>query len=273
MGFSACASSPVLVEPSDPIFRGAQDRLVRTSQSAELAQAPPRERSLFLEAEGFFRYRFQPPSQGGRVFLAEFGAAVTDFPALQSLAGSLNLFDLRIRAPDAAVQLWETFLNAYPDSKLRPLTLYRLGWAYMSVSVSGFPRKNPDDAFNQLIKEQPDSELASYAMDAKQVPWKSKNTAAARSLIPGLGQMYVGDTMSGLARLAVALAAAAAIAYPIYAGIRDQSVSAPLAALGVAGLVVLSFDYTSSYEDAQRGVVQWNEAAEDRFEAAHPKAP
>ena len=34
---------------------------------------------------------------------------------------------------------------------------------------------------------------------------------------------------------------------------------APLLALGLSGLIVLSVDYTTSYEDAMRGVVQWNE--------------
>ena len=47
----------------------------------------------------------------------------------------------------------------------------------------------------------------------------------------------------------------------------------PLLALGLGGLVVLSIDYTNSYEDAMRGVVQWNERAEAVFEDAHPDAP
>jgi hypothetical protein len=44
-------------------------------------------------------------------------------------------------------------------------------------------------------------------------------------------------------------------------------------ALGLGGVVILSIDYTSSYEDAMRGVVQWNERAEAAFEDAHPDAP
>lgn len=273
LSLSACATSPVLVGPSDQIFQKAQARLVRTSELVDSEKTPAPERVLFMQAESFFRYRFQPPSQGGMVFLSEAAASATDFPAFQSLAGSLNLFDLRVRAPNAAVQLWETFLKAYPDSKLRPLALYRLGWAYRSASVSGLPRKHPNDAFDELIKEQPDSDLTPLAREAEQSPWKSQDTAAARSLIPGLGQLYVGDTESGLVRLAAALAATAAVAYPIYAGFRDQTVSPPLAAVGVFGLFAITFDYTLSYEDAQRGVVRWNEKAEDRFDAAHPQAP
>lgn len=273
LSFSACATSPVLVARSDKLFQKAQARLVRTSELVDRKKAPAPERALFMQAESFFRYRFQPPSQGGMVFLTEAAASATDFPAFQSLAGSLSLFDLRVRAPNAAVQLWETFLKSYPDSELRPLALYRLGWAYRSTSLSGLPRKKPNDAFDELIKEQPDSELASLANEAKQVPWKSQNSATVRSLIPGLGQFYVGDGESGLLRLAAALIGTAAVAYPIYAGFRNQSVSPGLAAVGVVGLFTITFDYTLSYEDAQRGVVRWNEKAEDRFDAAHPQAP
>jgi hypothetical protein len=44
-------------------------------------------------------------------------------------------------------------------------------------------------------------------------------------------------------------------------------------AAGFAGLVVLSFDFTSSLEDATAGVVRWNQKAEAEFERAHPDAP
>ena len=270
---SACSSSPVLVQPDDSAFNDAQRRLLETKKLVDRENVSPAEQTLFMQAEGFFRYRFLPPSRGGKPFLAEAAAAITDFPAFQSLAGSFDLFDLRIRAPDAAVQLWETFLARYPNSNLKPLTLYRLGWAYRSVGVSGFPRDNPDDAFKELRSENPNSKLAVYARDASDVPWKSKSTAATRSLIPGLGQFYADDNRSGAIRLAVALVAAAAVAYPAYLGIKNGGISFPMAALGVGGLVVLSFDYTSSYEDAQRGVVQWNELVESHFYETHPESP
>ena len=53
------------------------------------------------------------------------------------------------------------------------------------------------------------------------------------------------------------------------------STSEGLAYAGVAigGLIVLSIDYTSAYEDAMRGVVQFNERAEAAFDDAHPDAP
>jgi hypothetical protein len=47
----------------------------------------------------------------------------------------------------------------------------------------------------------------------------------------------------------------------------------PLLGVGVVGLSVLSLDYTSSYEDAQRAVVEWNEEREREFVATHPEAP
>src|SRR6266581_3372486 len=57
-----------------------------------------------------------------------------------------------VRAVDGAVQIWETLLERYPRSPLRPLTLYRLGWAYHSVAASGFPRDSGDQAFDELAR-------------------------------------------------------------------------------------------------------------------------
>ena len=36
-------------------------------------------------------------------------------------------------------------------------------------------------------------------------PWKSKGKATGLSIVPGLGQFYVGEHWSGIARLGVAL--------------------------------------------------------------------
>lgn len=226
-----------------------------------------------MQAEGFYRYRFSPPERSTEKYMAEAAAAITDFPGFQSLAGSLDLQDLRFRAPDSAVQIWETLLELHPHTKLRPLTLYRLGWAYRSVGVQGLPRSSPDEAFNELIREQPNSLLAKFAQEAKNVPWKSKETAAVRSLIPGLGQMYLGETRNGLIRLGIAIAALVAVVAPVYAATQGSQVSSLGAAVGVGGLIVLSFDFTSSYEDAMYGVVLWNERAESQFNLAHSSAP
>jgi hypothetical protein len=274
---SACSTS-ALIQKNDPAFSEAQQRLVRTAKIVDELKAPSAERTLFLQAESFYRYRYEPPSRGAESYFAEAAAAITDFPGFQSLAGSFDLLDLRYRAPDSAVQLWESLLTHYPQTSLKPFALYRLGWAYRSAGAKGLPRQSPDLAFDELIKNQPASTLATLAQEAKTVPWKSKETATARSLIPGLGQMYVGETHSGLIRLGVAIAALAAIMVPIYtAAHRGDALTWnndwPLLATGLGGLIVLSFDYTSSYEDAMHGVVKWNESAEAEFNRTHPMAP
>ena len=274
---TACSTS-ALIQKNDPAFTEAQQRLERTAKIIDELKPPPPERTLFLQAESFYRYRYAPPPRGAASYIAEGAAAITDFPGFQSLAGSLDLLDLRYRAPDSAVQLWESLLTHYPQTTLKPFTLYRLGWAYRSVGAKGLPRESPNAAFDELIKDQPTSTLAVLSQEAKAVPWKSKKTATARSVIPGLGQMYVGETRNGLFRLGVAIAALAAVIVPIYTAAHGGDELTwnrnwPLLATGVGGLIVLSFDYTSSYEDAMRGVLQWNERAEAEFNRTHPMAP
>jgi hypothetical protein len=266
------------VARQDATFARAQRRLEAAVAAVDAAAPPPDERALFLQAEAFHRYRFAFASRGGLAYAGEIAAAVTDFPALQSFAGGFDVLELRLRANDAAVQLWETLLIRHPNTPLRPLTLYRLGWAYRSASISGLPRASGNDAFDALVAEAPGTRLADLAREARLVPAKSKRAAAAWSLVPGLGQFYVGEKLSGAVRLGIGLASLAAIAVPVYVGYqrRDSltwSRDWPLLATGVAGLVVLSIDYTASYEDAMRGVVEHNERAEDAFEDAHPDAP
>ena len=279
LGTCACGTS-ALVRDDDATFARANARLLRTTEEVDASGAPALERALFLQAEAFYRYRFDTTGRGGAAFTAEAAAAVTDFPALQALAGSLDLADLRLRSADAAVQLWETFLRRYPGSALRPLTLYRLGWAYRSVSISGLPRDSGDAAFDDLVRcpGSAPATMTEAVSDARAVHWKSKDAAARWSLVPGLGQMYVGERGSGALSLAVALAAAAAIVTPIVIGASRSSELTwrhdwPLLASGVVGLVVLSIDYTTSYEAAMRGVVRWNEREEQKFEDSHPNAP
>lgn len=274
----SCSSVSVLVPKDDPTFHHSQVRLLRTADEVAEIKAPSEENILFLQAEGFYRYRFEPPEKSATSFLLEAASAITDFPGFQSFAGSLSLLDIRTRSSDSAIQLWETFLLHYPKSRLKPLTLYRLGWAYRNVAAEGLPRNSPDEPFDELIKEQPDSKLAALAFDAKSTEWKSKSTAAGRSLLPGLGQIYVGETKSGVLRLSIAAAAALAIAYPFIVSANRGSELKwphdwPLIAAGLGGLIVLSFDYTSSYQDAMKGVVEWNERAEMDFEHRHSDAP
>lgn len=236
------------------------------------------ERWLFLQAESYFRYRFEFPPRGALTYVAQAAAATADFPALQAVAGSLDLLDLRLKSYDGAVQIWETLLVRYPHSRLRPLTLYRLGWAYRSSGVGGLPRASGDEAFDVLVKENPGSKLALLAADAQAVQSKSKETVTGLSVVPGLCEFYVGERLNGSVRLAVALASVAMVVLPSVVAYQRRSDLSwgrdwPLFATGLAGLIVLNIDYTTAYEDALRGVVQWNERAESRFDDGHLDAP
>lgn len=276
---SACSTTTsVLVSKDDPVFDRAQENLILTIKKLAQINAPDEESTIFLQAESFYQYRYKPAPRGRNFYLISAASAITDFPGFQSMAGSLSLLDLRLRSSDSAVQLWETLLLRYPQTKLRALTLYRLGWAYRNVGASGLPHESVNELFEILEKEQPHAELAVLASEAKKIPFKSKLTATEKSLFPGLGQIYVGETKSGIIRMSIAAAALLAIAYPIYEASRQDREQTwdnnwPLLTLGLGGLIVLSFDYTNSYEDAMRGVVDWNERQENEFKLTHPEAP
>jgi hypothetical protein len=271
-----CRASP-LVRDGDPTFAHASERWRRTHRQVMESGAPEDEVAFFLQAEALYRYRFDPPPRGLGTYAAAAAAATLDLPALQALAASLDLFQLRLRAYDGAIQLWETFLAARPRSALRPLVLYRLGWAYRSGITPGMPRDS-NDAFDELVARHPSSPLAPLAREALRVPWKSQDAATGWSLVPGLGQMYAGEWGNGTVRLSIALAATALIAVPAILawGDRDDLTwrdDWPLLASALAGVIILSVDYTLSYEDALRAVMQHNERHEAAFERAHPAAP
>lgn len=271
-------SSSVLVKPNDVSFRQAQEGAARTARLPEVTAAPEAERVLFLQAEGLYRYRFDPPPRTFGSYAAQAAAVAVDFPALQALAGSLDLIDLRLKAYDGAVHLWESLLALYPRTTLRPLVLYRLGWAYRSSGATGFPRQSGDEAWDELVRAHARSRFAAVAARARQTPWKSKDTATALSIVPGLGQFYVGERLNGAVRLSVALAAVAMIVVPSYLAYRRRDDLSwgrdwPLLATGLGGIIVLSIDYTTAYQDALRGVVQWNERVETTFHRTHADAP
>jgi hypothetical protein len=272
-----CGAS-VVIRPDDPVFARAQTRLTRTVARIEAARAPADQTALMLQAESLYRYRFAPPPRGFVSYAAEFAASAIEIPALQSLSGALDIHELRLRAPDGAVQLWESYLARYPGGELRPLALYRLGWAYRSTGAAGLPRKSGDEAFAQLQRESPGSPLAVLAASTQGLAWKSKDAASAWSAVPGLGQMYVGRYAAGTGYLLVGAAAAAMIITPLVVGYQRRhdlswSDDWPLLALGIGGLLVLSLDYTAAYQDAIARVVDWNERIENAFEDAHPDAP
>lgn len=267
-----------LIRRDDPVLDASERRLATAAAAVDALSPPPMERQLIMQAEGFYRYRFEPPPRNVASALAVVAAAVTDLPAFQALAGSLDLIDLRLRGADAAIHLWETLLARNPQTVLKPLTLYRLGWAYHNAGASGFPRDSGDEAFDELGAAAPGSPLAALAAEAKREPRKSKDTATGLSLVPGLGQFYLGQTLSGTVRLAIGLGSVAMIALPIYVAYERRhdlswSNDWPLLVTGLGGLIVLSIDYTVSYQDAMRGVVEFNDRVETGFEARHPEAP
>src|SRR5262245_43443536 len=273
----ACGHATI-VRRDDPVLDHSQHRLAKTAVAVDALQPPVADRLLFMQAEGFYRYRFNAPSRNVAGTLAVVAAVITELPVLQTMAGSLDLLDLRLRGADGAIHLWETLLARNPGSALRPLTLYRLGWAYRNAGVSGLPRESGDAAFDELVAAAPASPLATLATEAKREPAKSKDTATGLSLIPGLGQFYLGQALSGTVRLAIGLGSVAMIAVPIYLAYQRRSDLSwghdwPLLATGLGGLIVLSIDYTLSYQDAMRGVVEFNDRVEAEFEARHPDAP
>jgi hypothetical protein len=274
---SACTSS-VLIRPDDQTFARAERHLVATAAYVQGAKPPPEEAALVLQAEGLYRYRFDPPARGFQNYATEFAASAIEIPALQSVSGALDIFDLRLRMSDGAVQLWETYLARYPKSSLRPLVLYRLGWAYHSTGAAGLPRQSGQEAFAQLRRDYPDSPFSALAAETQGLDWKSKDAATGWSVIPGLGQMYVGSYGPGSIHLLVAAAAVTMMVAPLavaYERRHDLTWEGdwPLLAIGVGGLLVLSLDYTVAYQDAIRRVVEWNDRIESAFEDQHPGAP
>lgn len=274
---AGCSHAP-LIRREDPVLDASERRLARTAAAVEPLGAPSTERLLFMQAEGFYRYRFEAPPRNAASTAAVVAGVITELPVLQALAGSLDLHELRLRGADGAIHLWETLLARDPRTVLKPLTLYRLGWAYRNAGVSGLPRRSGDAAFDELIASAPASPLVPLALAARGEPRKSKDTAAALSLIPGIAQFYLGHRLSGTVRLAVGLASVAMIAVPIYVAYeRRQDLSWshdwPLLVTGLGGLILLSIDYTVSYQDAMAGVVEFNDRVEADFEARHPEAP
>ena len=259
------------------MFKESNRALANTDKYINKIEVSSNEKSIFLQAESFYRYRFTPPRKSSLSYLAEAAAAITDFPAFQALAGSVDLQDLRYRSVDASIQLWESLLVHYPKSKLEPFTLYRLGWAYRNAGVQGLPRTNPNEPFDELITRYPDRSLSKLAIEAKKIPWKSKDIATTKSLFPGLAQVYVDKSKSGYTRMAATLASIALIVLPLNTIAQRDGTNFkrdwPQIGLSLTGLIGLSFIYTNSYQDAMSSVVDWNEKAENEFTKEHPEAP
>jgi hypothetical protein len=282
----ACATSlagcggSLLLGKGDASYARSVERYARSSRQVQAVAAGEEETFMFLQAEAFYRYRFEPPSRNAGTYVAQAVAAAIDLPVLQAFASSLDLFDLRLKMNDGAIQIWESLLERHPGTPLRPLTLYRLGWAYRYRITPGFPREEPDQAFDLLIADYPTSPLLPLVRDAKTVPWKSQDVATELSLLPGLGQIYAGEKLNGAAKLSVAAIAGAMVLAPAIIGYsrwRDDQLTWsrdwPLLATAIGGLIVFSVDYTLAYEDALRAVMQYNERQERSFDDRHADAP
>jgi hypothetical protein len=281
LAMSACSTSSVLIRSDDQIYERSRQRLRRTVDLVDDEPAAKLEAPMFLQAEALYRYRFEPPPRSLGGYLAEGAAAAFDFPAFQSIAASLDLFDLRLKANDGAIQIWETLLVRYPRTPLRPLTLYRLGWAYRNRITAGFPRDDPNEPFRELANDYPTSPLVPLAVEAESVARKSQDSATHWSIIPGAGQIYAGETGNGLTRVGIAIGGVAMVVVSsVLAALkasRNEHISTgeglAYAGVAVGGLVVLSIDYSLAYQDALRAVMQFNEREEMKFENGHPDAP
>ena len=275
----ACAttgcSSSILITRGDDKYHAAIARYRRTRQLVQASLAADDEQAIFMQAEGMFRYRFLPPPRSKASYAAQLAASAIDLPVLESLSGSFDLQTLRLKTYDGAVHIWESLLANSPTTRLRDLALYRLGWAYRNTQVSGFTRESKD-AFDELAKSS--SQLAPLAVVARATRYKTTGAATAWSIIPGAGQIYVGAYGSGITRIAVALAATAMIVVPALTAYERRADLTwhhdwPLLVTGIVGATILTIDYSSSYDDALRRVIEYNEQVEAAFEATHPEAP
>jgi hypothetical protein len=99
--FAAGCGGHVLLARNDPTHARAIERQARTRRLVEAAGAGTEEAQMFLQAEAFFRYRFEPPPRTGATYAANATAAMVDLPVLQAYASSLDLFELRLRMNEA----------------------------------------------------------------------------------------------------------------------------------------------------------------------------
>jgi hypothetical protein len=272
MAWAVCGCAPsALIRPDDPVFNGSSKDYLASVQKFGGAAAT-RDDALFLQAEGFYRYRYSFSPPNSRTLAAEIAVATTDFAPLGFWAASLEMGQFRMQAYDGAIQLYETLLQRFPESPRKPLVLYRLGWAYRNVSMDGFPR-DPEAPFEEILKENHGDPLAELAGAALAVPYKTQSKASAWSILPGAGQMYTGRWGDGTFRLGLAAGWTALALIPPALMIRDRRFDWLETALSLGGIIGLEVTYTTAYEDAKRDAVEFNEAQESEFMRAHPAAP
>ena len=281
MCFLLCACAPsILIKKDDPTFNYARERFQKTAhllQSENLSDTTTIEnisedKALFLQAESYYRYRLELQKPSARSLATKAIAATTDFAPLSVWAASTEINQLRMQSYNGAAQLYEAFLDRYPNSNLSVLAFYRLGWVYRNVSIEGYPR-NEREAFEALIRKYPTSPYAPLAQEIMSIPFKSQGKATAWSLIPGAGQMYVGEWRLGAVHLSIATAFAAISIVPPIIMVKNQKLDWLGLGISLAGIVGLQVSYTIAYQDAQHRAINFNEHKEMEFENKHPEAP
>jgi hypothetical protein len=266
----ACAASP-LIRRDDAQFADSLARLQHSDVQVRTMAGSAEEAALFLQAESFYRYRWSLHLHDSRAYALQTVAAAIDFGPFSALASTNGVGDLRLGAYDGAAQLYEADLDRFPQSRLAPLALWRLGWSYRAGQVKEFPRGS-DDAFGELMRRG-DPLLSPLAAEARAVPWRSQDTAVALSALPGLGQIYCGETGNGVVRMILAAGFAALFAAPLALAVQQGSLGWQRLAASTAGFIGLQVVYTTSYQDAQRAALDFDERQEAAFMAAHPEAP
>ena len=191
---SGCGHAPL--DPTGrSVLDASQRRLARTAAAVDPLGAAPAERQLFMQAEGFFRYRFEPPPRNVASSLAVVAAAVTDLPAFQALAGSLDLLDLRLRGADGAIHLWETLLARSPGTAAQAADAVpaRLGVPQRGRDAASRASRAtaPSTSSSPSLPAHRSRVLAAAAR--RRSAGKARTPRPGLSLIPGLGQFYLGQ--------------------------------------------------------------------------------
>jgi hypothetical protein len=259
-----CVPAPLL-RADDPGLREGASLLAR-SCPAESERAADRLR--FLQAEAVYRARptLEAP-RGAWSYGLEVMAASTGLGPLSAAASQGGPLGLRLDGYNEAALLYEAFLADFPDSSLRSLALWRLGWAYRNTTASGLPRDS-DAALRALAAEYPHAPEAAWVSEAQHAPWKSQRTLTWLALIPGLGQFYVGEPLNGSVRLAIGAGFGALALLPTLYLLRHDFRWGP-ALLATVGVIGFEVSVSSSFEAARRSALEFNEAEEARFETRY----
>ena len=146
---AGCGASMVIPR-DDATYRRAIAHYQRTRQLVAASLAPDEDQAMFLQAEALFRYRFESGRRSTGAVFAELAASATDLPMLESVAGSLDLYALRLQVSDGAIQLWETLLDRSPNRHVgfglgphRCLGIH-LARRELRIALQAFHRRLPD---------------------------------------------------------------------------------------------------------------------------------